>query len=41
MEGKTKHVFYKICWIIKINAAKEGFYFLMRAGYYERKINYT
>ena len=40
IERKTKHFFYEICCIIKINASKEGFYFLMRAGYHERKINY-
>ena len=38
---EKQNIFLKICCIIKINAAKQGLYFLMRAVYYERKINYT
>ena len=38
---KSKTYFYKICRIIKINVAKQCFFPLMRAGYYEQTINYT
>ena len=34
---EKKTFFYKICCIIKINVAKEEFYFLMHESYYERR----
>ena len=42
-KDRKKNIFFltEFLVIIKINAAKQGFYFLMCAGYYERKIYYT